>query len=97
MKGPSQPVSTNTVQENGDLPFTVRNYTIVGNYKVGFPQWRVMKCVYPEAGAPLLRTGDEVYVLGRSQRRGYLVVEYNGQQMQLPHNFTELRVCDVSM
>ena len=33
--------------QNGEKPYTVRNYTIVGNYKVGFPQWRVMKCHYP--------------------------------------------------
>ncbi len=70
----------------------MRNYTIVGNYKIGFPQWRLMRCVYPESGPPVLRTGDEVYVLGRSQKRGYLVVEFNGQQMHLPHHFTELRV-----
>ena len=25
----------------------IRNYTIVGNYKVAFPQWRVMKCSFP--------------------------------------------------
>ena len=34
---------------NGERVYTVRNYTIVGNYKVGFPQWRVMKCSYPES------------------------------------------------
>ena len=70
----------------------MRNYTIVGNYKVGFPQRRVMRTTVPESGAPLLRAGDEGYVLGRSQKRGYLVVEYNGQQLHLPHHFTELRV-----
>ena len=81
--------------QNGELPYTVRNYTIVGNYKIGFPQWRLMRCTYPESGPPLLRAGDEVYVLGRSQKRGYLVVELNGQQMHLPHNYTELRVCSI--
>ena len=83
--------------QNGETPYTVRNYTIVGNYKVGFPQWRVMRCVFPEGvgggEAPMLKKGDEVYVLGRSQKRGYLVIECNGQQMHLPHRLTELRVC----
>lgn len=112
----------------------MRNYTIVGNYKVGFPQWRVMKCQYPgepnfslsnciqedsaglcahtmtsddqltiitnvqlchthtDTGPCVLKAGDEVYVLGRSQKRGFLIVEHTGQQLHLPHHFTELRV-----
>ncbi len=69
--------------------YTVRNYTIVGNYKVGFPQWRVMKCSYPES---TLTPGDEIYVLGRSQKRGYLIVEVKGQQIHMPHQYTELKV-----
>ena len=85
--------TTSAQPQNGELPYTVRNYTIVGNYRVGFPQWRVMRCVFPETGPPVLKMGDEIYVLGRSQKRGYLVVELNGQQMHLPHHFTELRVC----
>ena len=24
-----------------------RNYTIIGNFKIAFPQWRVIKCKYP--------------------------------------------------
>lgn len=40
----------------------------------------------------MLKAGDEVYVLGRSQKRGYLVVEHTGQQLHLPHHYTELRV-----
>ena len=47
----SLPHSEDAVQtphaQNGEKAYTVRNYTIVGNYKVGFPQWRVMKCQYP--------------------------------------------------
>ena len=39
----------------GQISYSVRNYSIVGNYKVGFPQWRVMRCQYPEAGACLLQ------------------------------------------
>ena len=39
----------------GQVSYSVRNYSIVGNYKVGFPQWRVMRCQYPEAGACLLQ------------------------------------------
>lgn len=78
--------------QNGEKAYTVRNYTIVGNYKVGFPQWRVMKCQYPDSGHTLLRAGDEVYVLGRSQKRGYLIVEHTGQQIHMPHHYTELRL-----
>jgi len=81
--------------QNGERPCTVRNYTIVGNYKVGFPQWRVMKCQYPDTGPCVLKAGDEVYVLGRSQKRGFLIVEHTGQQLHLPHHYTELRVCTI--
>ena len=42
----------------------------------------------------MLKAGDEVYVLGRSQKRGYLVVEHTGQQLHLPHHYTELRVSE---
>lgn len=83
---------TQSQGHNGEHVYTVRNYTIVGNYKVGFPQWRVMKCAYPESGAGLLRPGDEVYVIGRSQKRGFLIVEHTGQQIHMPHHYTELRV-----
>ena len=77
---------------NGERAYTVRNYTIVGNYKVGFPQWRVMRCHYPDHGHPLLKAGDEVFVLGRSQKRGFLIIEHSGRQIHMPHNYTELRV-----
>lgn len=92
----SESSRSNAHLQNGETPYTVRNYTIVGNYKVGFPQWRIMKVMYPEAtgggGPPILRAGEEVYVLGRSHKRGYLIVEHNGKQLHLPHHFTELRV-----
>ena len=87
------PGATPHTSVNGERAYTVRNYTIVGNYKVGFPQWRVMRCHYPDHGHPLLRTGDEVFVLGRSQKRGFLIIEHSGRQIHLPHNYTELRVC----
>ena len=35
--------------------YSVRNYSIVGNFKVGFPQWRAMRCQYPETGPSLLQ------------------------------------------
>lgn len=79
--------------QSSQKAYTVRNYTIVGNYKVGFPQWRVMRCQYPDSGGPsLLKAGDEVFVLGRSQKRGYLIVEVSGKQIHMPHHFTELRL-----
>ena len=34
------------------VSYSVRNYTIVGNYKIIFPQWRT--CQHPEAGLCLL-------------------------------------------
>ena len=43
-------------------------------------------------GATVLRPGDEVYVIGRSHRRGYLLVEHSGDQLHVPHHYTELRV-----
>lgn len=43
-------------------------------------------------GAGVLRPGDEVYVISRSQRRGYLVIEHSGDHLHIPHHYTELRV-----
>ena len=85
------PGATPHTSVNGERAYTVRNYTIVGNYKVGFPQWRVMRCHYPDHGHPLLKAGDEVFVLGRSQKRGFLIIEHYGRQIHMPHNYTELR------
>ena len=45
-----------------------------------------------DTGPAILRPGDEVYVIGRSQKRGFLIVEYGGKQIHLPHFYTELRV-----
>jgi hypothetical protein len=80
------------VKRGGSQAYSVRNYSIVGNYKVGFPQWRTMRCHYPESGPPLLQAGEEVCCLGRSQKRGYLVVEHGGGTVHIPHNYTELRL-----
>ena len=33
-----------------------------------------------------------MYCLGRSQKRGYLVVEHAGGTVHIPHHYTELRV-----
>ena len=46
-----------------------------------------------ESGTPILPPGEEVYVVGRSQRRGYLIIEYEGKQLLVPHHYTELMVC----
>ena len=48
-----------------------------------------------DSGPCVLKAGDEVYVLGRSQKRGYLIVEHTGQQLHLPHLYSELRVCSM--
>ena len=40
----------------------------------------------------VLQAGEEVYCLGRSQKRGYLVVEHGGGTVHIPHHYTELRV-----
>lgn len=53
-------------------------------------------CLLPitDSGASVLRPGDEVYVISRSHRRGYLVVELSssGEHLHVPHNYTELKV-----
>eukprot|EP00731_Ephydatia_muelleri_P029419 Em0020g1063a len=74
--------------------YTPRNYTVYRNFKVNFPQWRLMKYQYPDSGASVLRPGDEVYVISRSHRRGYLVVELSssGEHLHVPHNYTELKL-----
>ena len=51
--------------QNGERPCTVRNYTIVGNYKVGFPQWRVMKCQYPGEEHVASQFGPSIHVPGK--------------------------------
>lgn len=79
-------------QPNGEASLPgCRNYTVVGNVKVGFPQWRIMKSNYPEK-SPLLTAGLTVFVTGRSHQRGFLIVDYNQQQIHVPHQFTELKV-----
>lgn len=40
----------------------------------------------------VLQAGEEVCCLGRSQKRGYLVVEHGGGTVHIPHHYTELRV-----
>ena len=46
----------------------------------------------------VLRPGDEVYVISRSHRRGYLVVElFSGGNVHVPHNYTELRVSSLKV
>ena len=64
--------------------------------KVGFPQWRIMKnnnhgTLFVDK-SPLLTAGLTVFVTGRSQQRGFLIVDYNQQQIHVPHQFTELKV-----
>ena len=80
------------MKQSNSQSYGIRNYSIIGNIKVGFPQWRVMRCQYPDTGPSLLRAGEEVFVLGRSQKRGYLVVENGGRHVHIPHHYTELRV-----
>ena len=45
-----------------------------------------------DTGPAIFRSGEEVYVVGRSQKRGYLVVEHGNRQIHVPHYCTELRV-----
>ena len=44
---PPVPVRKRNPEKDPSLLGGIRNYTIVGNYKVAFPQWRVMKCSFP--------------------------------------------------
>ena len=46
----------------------------------------------PDTGPAIFRSGEEVYVVGRSQKRGYLVVEHGNRQIHVPHYCTELKV-----
>lgn len=52
------------VKQNGTQAYSVRNYSIVGNYKIGFPQWRTMRCQYPEAGPCLLEVSVSLHQVG---------------------------------
>ena len=44
------------------------------------------------AGPPMLTAGQAVFVKGRSPQRGFLLVDNGGQQLLIPHYYTELRV-----
>ena len=46
----------------------------------------------PDTGPAIFESGEEMYVVGRSQKRGYLVVEHGNRQIHVPHYCTELRV-----
>ena len=48
--------------------------------------------VFIESGQASLYPGDQVFVVGRSQKRGYLIVEHGEFHLHIPHYFTELRV-----
>ncbi|XP_037894326.1 unconventional myosin-IXb isoform X5 [Glossina fuscipes] len=72
-----------------------RNYTIVGNSKLNFPQNRVMKMTFPEdtlSNLPpeQLKKGETVTVVGASSCRGHLIVEHKGQNYHVPYQFMEL-------
>ena len=41
---------------------------------------------------PTPQAGEEVCVLGRSQKRGYLIVDHMGGTIHIPYHYTELRV-----
>ena len=69
-----------------------RRYTIVGGYKVGFPQMRRMRATYEgQHGECQLLEDTQVSVLGVSQNRGYLIVEHNGTTVLVPFQYTELQ------
>ncbi|XP_066293064.1 myosin-I heavy chain-like isoform X2 [Branchiostoma lanceolatum] len=70
-----------------------RGYTVNGNMKMSFPQMRVMKQGYPDAGKSdrVLRKGDSVKVVGVSPRRGYLIVEHSNTKLHVPYQLMELR------
>ena len=69
-----------------------RRYTIVGGYKVGFPQVRRMRATYEgQQGECKILEGTQVSVLGVSQNRGYLIVEHNGSTVHVPFQYTELQ------
>ena len=45
--------------------------------------------------SPVLTAGLTVFVTGRSHQRGFLIVEYNQQQIHVPHQYTEIKVINL--
>jgi len=45
--------------------------------------------------SPVLTAGLTVFVTGRSHQRGFLIIEYNQQQIHVPHQYTEIKVIDL--
>jgi len=45
--------------------------------------------------SPVLTAGLTVFVSGRSHQRGFLIVEYNQQQIHVPHQYTEIKVINL--
>lgn len=69
-----------------------RQYTVVGNAKLKFPQFRIMKISFSE-DAPLakqLQKGKVVKVIGASQKRGHLIVSNNGTKYHVPFQYMKL-------
>ncbi|XP_014228252.2 unconventional myosin-IXb [Trichogramma pretiosum] len=76
-----------------------RSYTVTGNTKLGYPQTRVMKKPFPEEGEGevVLLKGETVLVIGASQHRGHLLVEYNNATLSVPYQFMELKPCNINV
>ena len=87
--------SSSTVVNGTDKPPHTppqRRYTIVGGYKVGFPQIRRMRATYEgPQGEFKLAEGVQIKVLGVSQNRGYLMVDHHGSTIHVPFQYTELQ------
>uniref|UniRef100_A0ABD2XJ77 Uncharacterized protein n=1 Tax=Trichogramma kaykai TaxID=54128 RepID=A0ABD2XJ77_9HYME len=78
-----------------------RSYTVTGNTKLGYPQTRVMKKPFPGKqegeGEVVLLKGETVLVIGASQHRGHLLVEYNNATLSVPYQFMELKPCNINV
>ena len=78
------------------LVFIIIIITHVMSHVCIFLQQVALILFITENGRILLNPGDEIYIVGRSQQRGFLIAEYGGKQFNLPHQHTELRVSNIS-
>ena len=77
-----------------------RNYTIQGNYKVYFPQTRVMLKDFTlhegRQARNLLSKGQEIRVVGYSDRQGCVKAITNNLVYHVPYQMTQLNLATIT-
>ncbi|KAK3104216.1 hypothetical protein FSP39_025375, partial [Pinctada imbricata] len=71
-----------------------RTYLINGNFRIGYPHFRIMKDDFPSNGSPgqdVLCRGEEVHVVGPSLKRGHLTVRQRNIVKDVPYHLLDIK------